>query len=161
MSKRNKNAKHWDRRELLRAGMKYGLGGAVALEQLGGVPLAGQWISDSIINPALANLDAYQNIRNALAGGAAALRVHQAMAQGADDWTMVQIKVVNHVYAPLVFRMGELSGTTITTGNGVPLSSARTGDAQTSLQTLGVEDISDMPRYQNLRCARNRRPSRR
>lgn len=140
-----------DRRELLRLGLTGSIGSAFALEQLGGVPLFGTWASELVRNPWINRHDAYAMMGNALRGGPALLGVHKAMAAGESDWALVEIKVVNHVYTPLVFRLGALANGAVTTDADVPLASARCGRAKTALTALGVDQISDMPRYQALR----------
>lgn len=143
--------KKLDRRELMRLGLNGGLGAALAIEQLGGVPLLGTWASEIVRNPWRNRYDAYAMMGEALRGGPSLLAVHRAMAADADEWSLVQIKVLNHVHTPLVFRLGRLDSGVVTTDNNVPLASARCGRATATLRTLGVDLISDMPRYQNLR----------
>ena len=140
-----------DRRTLIRLGLNSGLGAAFALEQLGGVPLLGTWASQWARGPWANRYDAYAMMGQALRAGPSMLAVHRAMAAGEDDWTLVEIKVVNHVYTPLVFRLGSLSAGVVTTASDVPLASARCGRARQVLTNLGVDLISDLPRYQTLR----------
>jgi hypothetical protein len=142
-----------DRRELLRMALLGGVGSAWALEQLGGVPLIGT-LADRVMrfgSPFTNRYDAFAMMREALVGGPSMFAVHAAMAQDANDWTLVQIKVCNHVFTPLVFRLGQLSGDAVTTGNGVPLPSARAGQASAALIAQGVDQISDKARYKELR----------
>lgn len=144
----------FNRREWLASAAKISLGSSFALEQFGGVPLLGTWFSDWIATATVNRYDAYAMMGNAVRGGAAFLRVHQAMAASQNDWSIVQIKVLNHVHTPLIFRLGELTNNTVNTDANVPLASARCGRATATLTSLGVDAISDMPRYRNLRFNR-------
>lgn len=144
--------KNLNRRELMRVLGYGGFGGAFALEQLAGVPglmtLADRFIRGAMpVNP----YDAYARMADALRGGPSLLAVHQAMAQANNQWTVVQIKVCNHVYTPLVFRLGKLANDTVTTGTNVQLPSAKMTTAKAELEARGVNVISDMPRYRELR----------
>jgi hypothetical protein len=117
MSKEAKNSRgnlkdgQWHRRDFLkRTGVGF-LSAAFAAEQLGGIPgfaSAGHWLHQRFAgsNP----FDAYEQMGSALRGGPALLGVSQAMAQSADDWILVQIKVLNHVYIPMVFALGQDPG---------------------------------------------------
>lgn len=140
-----------NRREWLASTARISLGASVALEQLAGVPMLGtlssKWLESGLMN----RFDAYAMMGNALRGGAAFLKVQEAMAAAANDWSIVQIKVLNHVHTPLVFRLGELSNNIVTTDASIPLASARTGRATAALTSLGVDSISNRPRYRNLR----------
>lgn len=143
-------AKMLDRRALIRQLALGGGAAALALEQLGGVPLFGTWASEYLANP-LNRYDAFVNMRDALRGGQSILGVHKAMAAAEDDWTLVQIKVCNHVHTPLVFKLGELAAGVVTVSSGVPLPTDQMGVAKTTLTSAGVNLISDRPRYQSLR----------
>lgn len=147
-----------DRRALLRQLALGGAGAAFALEQLGGVPLMGTWASDFLANP-LNPLghnpyDAYEMMGNALRGGKALLGVHKAIAAGEDGWTLVQIKVCNHVHTPLVFKLGQLSGTTVSVGTDVPLPTGKMTTGAAYMTGAGVNEISDKARYRALRFNR-------
>jgi hypothetical protein len=51
-------------------------------------------------------LDSRSLIRNTLAGGSSLLGVHKAMASDeSNPWTVVNIRVVNHIYTPMMFRL--------------------------------------------------------
>lgn len=141
-----------NRRDLFRRAALGSVGAAVALEQLGGVPMLGNlfdhWASGIIVNP----YDAYTMMGNALAGGRALLGVHKAMAAAEDDWALVQIKVCNHVHTPLVFKLGKLENGNVTVdASKVKDVSTRLSTTKNALVALGVDQISGMPRYQALR----------
>jgi len=142
----------FDRRALLKLAVQAGLSG-FALEQLAGVPLLGTWLGERLRNPLVNPYDAFAMMDDALRLGPSMLGVHQAMADEAEGWTLVQIKVLNHVYTPLVFRLGQLTGGTVTTAADVPVATQNVSNAgaRSMLQSLGANDVSDKPRYQNLR----------
>ena len=143
----------FNRRSLLKMGA-YGAAGAVALEQLAGVPLLGTMIDAwpsgrmarwSGINP----YDAYEMMGFALRTG---FGVPRAMAEGQEGWALVQIKVCNHVFTPLVFKAGLLNAdNTVSTSADVPLGSMRMGSASASMIARGQDKISDIPRLKALR----------
>lgn len=98
----------WHRRDFLKHSGVGVLSAAVAAEQLGGIPTfasASQWLYNRFHGPN--PYDAYELMGSALRGGPALLGVSTAMAQAADDWILVQIKVLNHVYIPMVFALGQ------------------------------------------------------
>ncbi len=142
------------RRDIIRMLGYGGVGGAIAMEQLAGIPGLLTLTSNYLpgigrqINP----YDSYALMGDVLRGGKSMFAVHQAMAAENDNqWTLVQIKVCNHVYTPLVFKLGKLTGTTVTSGTDVQLASAKMTSAKATLEGKGVNLISDMPRYRNLR----------
>jgi hypothetical protein len=144
----------FSRREIIRMLGYGGVGGAIAMEQLAGVPglltMASNYLPGlgKHINP----YDSYALMGDVLRGGRSVFAVHQAMAQNDDNqWTLVQIKVCNHVYTPLVFKLGKLTGTTVTSAADVQLASAKMTTAKTTLEGRGVNLISDIPRYRDLR----------
>lgn len=140
-----------NRRELLRMLGYAGVGGAVALEQLAGVPGMATLTSRFFGEFARVNkYDAYEMMGDYLRGGPSVFAVQQAMAQSNSDWNLVQIKVCNHVYTPLVFKLGKLANGTATLGSDVSLFS-RIGESKTELTALGLEQISEKPRFQALR----------
>ena len=115
-------AAKFNRRSLLKLGA-YGAAGAFGLEQLGGVPLLGDMIDKwphsrfatwAGVNP----LDAYEMMGFTWRSG---LGVSQAMAEGQEGWALVQIKVCNHLFTPLVFKAGLLNAdNTVSTAADVP-----------------------------------------
>ena len=98
-----------NRRALIKNLAYGGVGGALALEQLAGVPILASWFNDYVVNPLnpINRFDAYAMMQNALSGGPAILGVRRAIAAAEDGWTLVQIKVCNHLYTPLVFKLGK------------------------------------------------------
>lgn len=145
-----------NRRSLLKIGAK-GAVGAIGLEQLLGIPLIGEYI-DHWPSSRLAHLlgvnpyDAFQMMDLAWRGG---LGVPFANAQSTPaGWTLVQIKVCNHVFTPLVFKLGQLNpdnSVTIDTAGGMKLGSEKMGAAKDFLIGKGVDLISDNARWRNLR----------
>ncbi len=123
-----------DRRELLKKVLTGGIGTAALLEQLGGVPLFGTWASELAGAVRGDRLDAFHMMSEVLHGGPATLAVAQAMAADDEPWILVDIRVVNHVYTPLVFR----AGTT--------MPSLKVG-AAADLKTLGVDTVCADPRF--------------
>ena len=144
-----------DRRTLLRLGT-YGAVGAFGLEQLGGVPLVGEalnhWPSMRLarllgVNP----YDAFQMMNLAFRGG---FGVPTAHAETPAGWTLVQIKVCNHVFTPMVFKLGLMNAdnsVTVDTAGGMPLASDQMGAAKAYLVANGLDKISDIPRMRALR----------
>lgn len=128
---------HYDRRDLFKRMLTTGVGVATLLEQLGGVPLLGTWASQIIANPFGNPYDAYDRIRDALRFGPSALGVAQAMAQDDKIWVVVDIRIVNHVYSPLVFRLG-------------PNASVQAG-AASALVGMGVDQMASDPRFAALK----------
>lgn len=143
-------AKTLDRRTLIRQLALGGGAAAFALEQLGGVPLLGTWASDYLANP-MNRYDAFANMADAMRGGRSLLGVHKAIAAAEDGWSLVQIKICNHVHTPLVFKLGELVNGVVTVDSSVPLPTDQMSTAKTTLTSAGVNLISDKPRYQALR----------
>jgi len=146
-------ARNLDRRSLLKLGM-YGAAGALTLEQLGGVPLAAslaeQWPKTRLARWAGVNpYDAYEMMGYAWRSG---FGVAKAFADTQDGWALVQIKVCNHVFTPLVFKTGLINpDNTVTTSADVPLGSMRMGSAKAMLVAKGMDQISDNPRLRALR----------
>jgi hypothetical protein len=146
----------FDRRSLLKLGAK-GAVGAIGLEQLLGIPLVGDYI-DHWPSSRLAHLlgvnpyDAFQMMDLAWRGG---LGVPFARAQSTPaGWSLVQIKVCNHVFTPLVFKLGQLNQdntVTIDTAGGMKLGSEKMGGAKDFLIAKGLDLISDNERWRNLR----------
>ena len=142
------------RRDMIRMLGYGGVGGAIAMEQLAGVPGVLTLATNYLPNLARGHVnpyDSYAMMGDVLRGGRSVFAIHQAMAQTDNQWTLVQIKVCNHVYTPLVFKLGKLTGTTVTSGTDVQLASAKMTTAKTALEGRGVNLISDMPRYRELR----------
>lgn len=142
-----------NRRSLLKKLAYGGIGGTIALEQLAGVPGLATWFNQYVANPLnpINRFDSYAMMGNALSGGPAMLGVHKAMAAAEDGWALVQIKVCNHVYTPLVFKMGKFAAGNVTSAADVQLASARMTTGKAALIAKGVDSISDIPRYQELR----------
>ena len=146
-------ATKFNRRSLLKLGA-YGAAGAFGLEQLGGVPLLGdmidKWPNSRFATWAGVNpYDAYEMMGLTWRTG---LGVSQAMAEGQEGWALVQIKVCNHLFTPLVFKAGLLNpDNTVTTAADVPLGSKRMGGASAFLIANGQDNISDNPRLRALR----------
>ncbi len=131
-----------DRRELLRKAIYGGVGGAVALEQLGGVPLLGTWASKHVFSPVMGTRDAFYLMRDALAGGPSALAVAEAFATTDDQkWVIVDIKVMTQVHHPMIFKLGDAAG---------PKASANL-NASANVKAQGVDLISDNARWAKLR----------
>jgi len=142
------------RREIIRMLGYGGVGGAIAMEQLAGIP--GLLTAATKYLPGLARnfnpYDTYALMGDVLRGGRSVFAVHQAMAQADNNqWTLIQIKVCNHVYTPLVFKLGKMDGETVTSNSDVQLASFKMGPAKASLEAKGVNIISNMPRYRELR----------
>ncbi|MCX6125786.1 MAG: hypothetical protein NTV34_13720, partial [Proteobacteria bacterium] len=150
----------YNRRDLLLKALTTGVGIGVLAEQFGGVPFVGSKLDDFLINKAIGeNIDSYQLIAEAMQGRGAFFGVHKAMAgldEGAgNDWSLVQIKVCNHLYAPLIFALGQIEADgKITTGEKVRKASSAAGVAGTMLKAKGVEEISTISRFRNLRLNR-------
>ncbi|MCX6130101.1 MAG: hypothetical protein NTX25_13680 [Proteobacteria bacterium] len=146
-------AKKIDRRSLIKLGA-YGAVGAIGLEQVLGLPLGGSLIDQLVqsqlpvwsgVNP----YDAYEMMNFTWRTG---LGVPKVFAQGEEGWSLVQIKVCNHVFTPLVFKPGLLGADAqVTTDADVPLGSARMGAARPALIEKGLDLISDIPRLRALR----------
>ena len=149
----SKIKKPFDRRAFLRKSILGGVGTSFALEQLLALRIYGDFIAQRAMTPLANTLDSYPLIQDALRGGASLLNVHKAMAQSTSDWSVVTIKVVNHVCTPLVFRLGEVSGDTTLQGAGaIDLSSnVKNAECGAMLASKGVNLLSDNERFKNLR----------
>ena len=138
-----KNNKY-TRRELMRMGLWAG-GGALALEQLTGLPLLGDFLARNVFSPGAMHLDAYKNMQMLLGNTSRALGMQQALAQAAatdsEPWSVVSIKVVNHIHIPLLFRIND--------GYFDPTS--RGGGATAYLKAKGANQLSDKSRYAALK----------
>lgn len=132
--------KTMDRRQLMKAILMGGAGSAFALEQLGGVPMFGTWVNGLLSRAGVNTLDAYEMMGSAMRGGPAFLAVQQAIAQQEIGWTIVDIKVVNHVSTPLVFAFG---------GAAVK-GSAKLSTAKAALTPL-VDTVSDVAPFAALK----------
>jgi hypothetical protein len=86
-------------------------------------------------------------------GGSSFAGVHQAMANGTkNDWTLVQIKVCNHIYTPLMFALGKLDNTTGRVSYAAGIKTPSSNMSATSAQIRNdVESISNIPRFAKLR----------
>jgi hypothetical protein len=105
-----------------------------------------------------APLGTYEILGAALRGGAGLVRAQQAFAvSGASDpskeWSVVTIKVVNHVHTPLVFKLGKLDEATgaVMTGADVGKVVDKLTGAKALLESGGVDRLSDIPRFRELR----------
>ena len=147
---------NYNRRDMLKRALVSGVGLGVLAEQLGGIPLLGTQIDRILAGGERAvSYDAFHLIGQALQGKHAFLGVHQAMAADESDWAMVQIKVCNHIYAPLMFALGQLgSDGKLTVGANVKHVNKQAGPAGATLLAKGVEEVSNIPRFQNLRLNR-------
>jgi hypothetical protein len=141
------------RRQLILKSLYGGVSSAFALEYLGGVPLLGNYLAGSLLDPLASSLDAYPLIADAARGGSSLLKVHQALAlSSSNDWSIVTIKVVNHVSTPLVFGLGKIleDGSLNIGPDATPVANLA-GAAKNYLTDAGVLKISDIMRYRNLR----------
>jgi hypothetical protein len=104
----------------------------------------GLWSSED----SFANLQAlFQN------GDSGILRAYEAMAaagDGTSEWSIVTIKIANHVHTPLVFKLGAKDAQGNVTSQ-APTVKAGSGKAGAHLETAGVDRISDKARFANLR----------
>ncbi|NRA45401.1 MAG: hypothetical protein HRU09_10650 [Oligoflexales bacterium] len=143
----------FDRRAFLRKSILGGVGTSFALEQLLAIRLYGDLIARKALMPMQSTLDSYPLMQNALKGGASLLNVHKAMAQSTSEWSVVTIKIVNHVCTPLLFRLGEVSGDTTVQGPGSIDLSTRVKNAECGamLASKGINLLSDIDRFRNLR----------
>lgn len=141
------------RRQFLLKSLYGGISSAFALEYAGGIPLLGNFLSTALMDPLAHSLDAFPLMRDAIAGGSSVLRLHQAMAQSStNDWSVITIKVVNHVATPLVFALGKINDNgTLDMGTGASTIPSISGQATDYMASAGVLSISDMERYRNLR----------
>ena len=147
----------FDRREMLKKALATGVGLGVFAEQFGGLPFIGSKLDDWIFRGlGTSNLDAYQLLQEAVQGHGAFFGVHRAIAQeDSNDWSLVQIKVCNHIYSPLIFALGQLkSDGKITTSSGVRRTGQAAGLAGTALIAKGVEEVSNIDRFRKLRLNR-------
>ena len=95
------------RRKLLSRALMGGVGGALALEQLGGIPGIGHLLSEHALDPLARSHDSFKLLADAMRGGTSLLRMQQAFAQSSSDqWSVVTVKIANHVHTPLVFKLG-------------------------------------------------------
>jgi hypothetical protein len=147
-----KSAQSLNRREILRLLGTAGVGSAFAMEQLVGVPGIMSGVGS------LMNLgsrphpyDTYGLLADAARGGSSLFTVNKAMAQASESWTLVQIKVCNHVFTPLVFKLGKREGDAVNTDTSVKPASDKMGTAKPTIESLGVNELTDIPRFQQLR----------
>jgi hypothetical protein len=109
------------RRQLLRGGAAFGFATAWAAHEFGLGPSLYQSLNQLILQTSGQSLGSYWAIQDALAGGPSLLRwfaAREALAQGGTaPWSVVHIKVVNHVSTPLVFRLGQRNGNSLNTLN--------------------------------------------
>jgi hypothetical protein len=98
--------------------------------------------------------DAFYLLQNSLRGGAGLARWQTALAStaGQKPWSVVTIKVVNHVYTQLLFALGEIDA------NGKVVSKSKPNQVADNCETagqhlmnMGSENISEIPRFKNLR----------
>ena len=64
-------------------------------------------------------LDSRSLIRNSLLGGSSLLGVHNAMAgDTSNPWTIVNIRVTNHIFTPMMFRLNPDAPSAVAAGTG-------------------------------------------
>jgi hypothetical protein len=128
------------RRELLRGGVAFGFATTWAAHEFGLGPSLYRSMNQLLLQTSGHSLGSYWAIQDALAGGPSLLRwfaAREALAVGAAaPWSVVHIKVVNHVATPLVFRLGQRTGNSLDTFN----------ESDTTTPTLidGVDVSADM-----------------
>ena len=136
-----------DRRKFLQESLFTSFAGAYALDRLGGVPLFSS-LADPRIFGRLAATDAWYNLAMASKSLGHFLHLEQSMAaaqSSSDAWTLVTIKVVNHVHTPLVFKLGNMVGSNVMGDN--PSVQSKSGDASIHMGSKGADKISDLPRF--------------
>lgn len=76
-----------------------------------------------------------------------------AFAEGSapSEWSLVTIKVLNHVFTPLVFAPGRIVNGNTILAPGIVRGSTRGGNAAAFLAASGADRLSDRPRYAALR----------
>jgi hypothetical protein len=144
------------RRRLLRNIANASIISPVFLENLAGTQGFLQTLESIIGCSARSSCDAFGNLSSSAYALQALLSSSgTAFAQGesTEDWSVVTIKVLNHVYTPLVFALGQLDATQSDIASGVKSASvlAKAGAASQTLNQLGVEQLSDHPVYKSLR----------
>lgn len=109
------------RRNLLRSGAVLGVSTAWAAREFGLGPSLFQSLNQLMLQSSGQSLDSHWAIQDAIAGGPSLLRwfaAREALAlSGTMPWSIVHIKVVNHVSTPLVFRLGERKANLVETLN--------------------------------------------
>lgn len=109
-----------DRRKALRTAMWTTLGGSIAFNELGLGPSVQSLFHKLMLSTAGRSVDSRQLLVEALKGGPALFRWDAARAladETGQPWSVVHIKVVNHVATNLVFRLGEMQEDGISTVN--------------------------------------------
>jgi hypothetical protein len=127
------------------------IAGSFALDRLGGVPIFST-LTDSLTIGRLAACDAWYNLAMLSRSATHFLQLEQSIASAQsveDSWSLVTIKIVNHVHTPLVFKLGEnVAG--VVSGNN-PSIKSKSGKAGTHMDMKGADQISDIDRFANLR----------
>lgn len=122
-----------NRRELLRQLTLAGIGSAYTLDQMLGIKGMDTLLLKGFMDPLTNCFGSLPLIGDALQGGTSLLRYRDAAyGQTADQWTMVTVKVVNHVYTPLVFLLGDIAA------NGVDKGSSNVAPSPTLRMTNKV-----------------------
>lgn len=141
------------RRDMIRLGLLGSGSALLGLDRLAGVP-----VLDSLSHTVhgligRSSLDAFHNMARLAAGDIRRLPLSStAFAQTANTgYAVVTIKVLNHVFTPLVFAPGRVNGSTTQVDVGIVRPSTRGGRASAMLAARGADTISDMPRYAALR----------
>ncbi len=137
-----------DRRKLLTTGLKGGIG-ALAFAGMPRIP--GLFPEKSF--------DAYVRMAElarapwsvALARSQGLLWEPRAEAAEGSEYALVTIKVLNHVFTPLVFAPGKIVDGQTQLASGIVRGSTRAGAAQAMLAAAGVDRPSDRGRYAALR----------
>jgi len=164
--------KTMNRRQMLGKTLLGTLGGVAALDQLGNLGWMEKLLLPSLggtageqaagvaaLRAAAGHMGTFELLSHSLRDAASMLRVQQAYAQGtatasnaAQEWAVVTIKVVNHIYTPLVFRLGQMGAdNVVTTAPSVKLASDRFTTAKAHIVSKGVDLVSDNARWRELR----------
>jgi hypothetical protein len=139
------------RRNFIKNSIFTSLSGSFALDRLGGVPIFSA-LTDCLTLNRLAACDAWYNLAMLSRSATHFLQLEQSIARAQsveDSWSLVTIKIVNHVHTPLVFKLGNnVNG--VVTGNN-PSIKSKSGKAGTHMELKGADLLSDTERFANLR----------
>lgn len=146
------------RRSLFKNALWGGVGGALALDSMGGLSLLGALNPGRILDPRGQTLDSYLLMQQALKGDASWWRWQEAMAQevspASEEWAVVTVKVFDNVHTPLIFALGQMSGNNVTTAtlaDDVHPATKRAGGTRAYLSGQGVKNLCQIERMKNLR----------